>query len=115
VGHATCGWYRPDDADVREWTGELQIAATGKATMQRSALARLASLGLVRIGNGAYCVTELGRLLVARIQSTCACGAALQWDTLPRVGVQDDFAGGALELKNCPTCGSTRARALEAP
>ena len=36
---------------------------------------------------------------------TCSCGRQYtrrQWEKLPYVGEQDDFAGGVLELRNCP-------------
>lgn len=68
AGHSECGWYRPDDLDVRIWLCELQMAATGQARMTRSSLARLCELGLVRIRGGEYGVTELGHLLIARVR-----------------------------------------------
>lgn len=67
TGHRMCGWFRPDDLDVRPWLGELQIAATGQATMRLESLSRLRGLGLVIIRGSEFAVTELGRLLVARV------------------------------------------------
>ncbi len=42
----------------------------------------------------------------------CACGcelSAAQWPSLKLVGMQEDGAGGWLELRDCPVCKSTLA------
>jgi hypothetical protein len=40
----------------------------------------------------------------------CACGARFGWLDSPSLGLQDDGDGGLLDLRDCPACGSTRAR-----
>lgn len=40
---------------------------------------------------------------------TCPCGHTYDWHSAPIIGYMPDGEGGALELRNCPGCGSTRA------
>lgn len=40
---------------------------------------------------------------------TCPCGHAYDWHAAPIIGYMLDGEGGALELRNCPHCHSTRA------
>ncbi|MBX3131349.1 MAG: hypothetical protein KF718_31805 [Polyangiaceae bacterium] len=43
----------------------------------------------------------------------CTCGVCWDWLDVPSLGLQDDGAGGLLDLRNCPSCGTTLAREVQ--
>jgi len=46
---------------------------------------------------------------------TCPCGHTYNWHAAPIIGYMLDGEGGALELRNCPHCHSTRAEQVTDP
>ena len=61
-----------------------------------------------------FALEQWGRVLSARYYVVrCRCCEAsydaAAWASLDYVGEQDDYEGGALELRNCP-CGSTLSK-----
>lgn len=61
--------------------------------------------------NGTGLVAATSRRARAKLAAACGCGkrfSAEEWRELAYVGIQDDGAGGFLELRNCP-CKSTIA------
>lgn len=56
------------------------------------------------------------RITLGKAREACTCGACLpRWTALPFLGISSFDEDDVLELRNCPSCGSTLARVLAEP